>query len=393
VPHIEIEEELAARVEAGRLGEDLALRLHQRFSHLLEITFPNPLHPTHYQLRSRGWVGQLALGELRLDLRPKLPLGSLFGMVEEAYGLSGLRTYPGVVRSGSLPQVFGALAGLLAGGVCARVHQGLYRAYRGEEAELGLLRGRVLFPPGRRPGALRCAFEEHSADIPDNQILLWTLGVLRSFAFADPAVKRQIRLAHRLLGGLVGSAPFRAEDCRDRLYHRLNREYEGLHGLCRFFLEHRGPQPVPGEHTLPPFALHLPTLFERFAARWFQRVLPHPLYIEAQHRAPLEGSPGLAFHIDLVLREGRRGRVLAVLDTKYKALAEPASEEVQQVVAYAVRLGATRAFLVYPTVAAQGRAFKVGDVKVETLGFALEGELEEAGQAVLKGVLAGMKNA
>lgn len=140
--------------------------------------------------------------------------------------------------------------------------------------------------------------------------------MLRSFAFAYPKVQRQIRLAHRVLGGLAESAPFRAEDCRGQLYHRLNREYDGLHGLCRFFLEHRGPQPVLGERTLPTFALHLPTRSERFAARWFQQVLPHPPYIEAKYRALREGSPGMTFHIYLMLRKGWRGRAIAVFDTK-----------------------------------------------------------------------------
>jgi len=62
VAHIEIEEERAARVEAGRLGEDLALRLHQRFSHLLKIIFPDPSIP--FTTSSALWDGwrQLALG-------------------------------------------------------------------------------------------------------------------------------------------------------------------------------------------------------------------------------------------------------------------------------------------------------------------------------------------
>ncbi|MCC7265255.1 MAG: hypothetical protein IT369_22340 [Candidatus Latescibacteria bacterium] len=382
--YLEVGEDQVCRVDAHLLGEAAALRLHQQYHHLLEVVFPNPLHPRHYLLRSRGWAGQLDLDGLTIELRPKIPLANLFAMVEQAYGLEGLAFLPGTGATSSLPQVFAALASLLARRVEARFHQGLYREYREQQEEVAWVRGRVLFPPGRRPSALRCAFQEHRADTADNQILAGTLQHLRSVAFADPRVQRQIQRAHRLLaGGGVLVRRVRPEECVGRFYHRLNRDYALLHGLCRFFLEHRGPALGAGDYPMVPFAVYLPTLFERFAAHWLARHLPASLHLDAQYRAPLEGSEGLAFRIDLVLRAGQRGPVLAVIDTKYKAANEVTSEDLQQVVAYAVRLGTAQAFLVYPSTLTARRRIRVGGVQVETLCFALDGHLERAGEGVL----------
>jgi 5-methylcytosine-specific restriction enzyme subunit McrC len=390
---VELVEDQTLRLEAGWCSQEEALRLHQHHHHLVQLEFPSPLHPAHYLLRSRGWAGQFTAGGLHLLLRPKVPLGNLFGMMERAYGFQGLEFGPGEIHNQRLGEMFGRLAGLLARGVQARLRQGLYREYREGEGELGFLRGRLLFPPARRPGLLRCLYHEHSAEIPDNHILAWTLHRLRQCRFADPEVEAQLRRTHHLIADLVEARPVQPEACVGRTYHRLNQEYRPLHGLCRFFLEHSGPLLEAGDHPFTPFAVHLPTLFERFVASWLHHHLPRGLHLEVQHRAPLEGSQGLAFRVDLVLRARPRGPVLAIMDTKYKNDREPASEDVQQVVAYAVRLGAPRAFLIYPSAATQARRIRVGGVQVRTLAFALEGDLEASGQRVCEEVLAGFTTA
>ena len=58
------------------------------------------------------------------------------------------------------------------------------------------------------------------------------------------------------------------------MYHRLNRDYEVLHALCRFFLENSGPAHSSGGHTFFPFLVDMAQLFERFVAGWLQKHLP-----------------------------------------------------------------------------------------------------------------------
>ena len=387
---VDLVEEQPFLLERRLLGETEALRLHQHHSRQLQIDFPSPLHPTHYALRSRGWVGQLSAGPLLIRLHAKISLRNLFGMIEAAYQLEGLHLFSGRVEAGSVEGIFSHLATLLAKGVQARLHQGLYREYRECEEDLPYVRGRIRFGSVAGPRTLRCAYQEHSAAGMDNLILAWTLHAIRGFRFGQEEVQRRVRQVYRLMAAVVPPSPVQAAACLNRPYHRLNQDYQPLHALCCFFLEHGGPAMSTGDHGFLPFAVHLPTLFEGFATHWLKARLPAGLHLEVQHRAGVEGSTAVAFQIDLVLR-GEGGKVLAVLDTKYKDTPEPSSEDVQQIVAYAVRMGTQKAFLIYPSTATPARRLKVGMVQVDILSFELNRELNQSGSAVLAGLLAELK--
>jgi 5-methylcytosine-specific restriction enzyme subunit McrC len=71
------------------------------------------------------------------------------------------------------------------------------------------------------------------------------------------------------------------------------------------------------------------------------------------------------------------GEPLSVIDTKYKISGQPAESDIQQVVAYAVELGVSRAYLVYPFEIEQPIKVKVGGIRVSTLGIDLEKPLEQ----------------
>jgi 5-methylcytosine-specific restriction endonuclease McrBC regulatory subunit McrC len=55
---------------------------------------------------------------------------------------------------------------------------------------------------------------------------------------------------------------------------------------------------------------------------------------------------------------------MAVLDTKYKRNHSPEESDIQQIVAYAVRMNTKNAFLIYPSTTTKSVALHVGDVCV-----------------------------
>ena len=382
---IEMVEEVAKEIPADRFSEDEGLLLHRLYGKQIGVEFPGPLTGGHFRLRSRGFVGQFPLGrEVQLRIRPKVPVGNLLAMLEHAYGLERFDG-EGTVRVETIPQVFEFLASILARRTLARVQGGLFREYAEREEEIPWVKGRLLPPLPRRrgPGALRCRFQEQTADLVDNRILAWTLSRLRRFPFSRAEVRGEVGRASRLLAKRVTLSPVSPEDCEGRNYHRLNHDYRLLHGLCRFFLEQGGPALGEGRGELIPFSLHMPTLFEKFVAEWLGVRLRGDWEVRIQHRVPLEGSPRLAFKVDLALEERGTGRIAAVLDTKYKRDFGPEERDIQQVVAYAVRMETETAFLVYPTPDKEVQSLRVGPVHVHFLGFDLGGDFDRMGRQFL----------
>ena len=267
----------------------------------------------------------------------------------------------------------------------------LLRDYIEKEEALPYVRGRFLaasFCQDRV--ALRCSFQEHTTDLPENAILAWTLYCLRGFPFARQAVKQQVRQAFRLVAGAVDLKHMGPEECHHRLYHRLNQDYQPMHALCRFFLDHSGPALGVGEREFTLFLVHMPTLFESFVAEWLKANLGGTFYLKLQSRIPLDGSETLSFRIDLVLTEVRSRRVAAVLDAKYKRAEEPDAADIQQIVAYAVQMGTKKAFLVYPSPLTRSFVLQIGEIEVRSLVFDLGVDLHCAGEFLMRQLLQGI---
>jgi len=207
---------------------------------------------------------------------------------------------------------------------------------------------------------------------------------LPRFRLKREDVRNHVRQAYRALAGAVEVKSVEPSACVQRFYHRLNDDYQPLHGLCRFFLEHSGPSIEVGEHDFIPFVLDMPNLFQSFVAKWLQANLPAGIRIETQYKAELDESGMFVFRIDLVLIGVVYDSVLAVLDTKYKRKEAPEEADIQQIVAYAVRMNTQTAILVYPSMATQSVDLKVGEVNVRSLIFNIGVDLDEAGRTFLE---------
>ena len=216
------------------------------------------------------------------------------------------------------------------------------------------------------------------------------------FRLRRPAVADQVRRAYRAMAGSIPLVEKSPQSCIARLYTRLNDDYRPMHGLSRLLLEHAGPRLAEGDRAFIPFCLDMPNLFESFVARWLANHLPHDLEAVPQFSARLTANVPLEFVIDVLIRDRRTNCPLAVLDTKYKTAERPKATDIQQVVAYAARMGVKHAFLVYPsragadvvvTVSPTGDAVDSRAVEVRSLFFDIGSDLEEAGTQFLQALL------
>ncbi len=361
------------------------------FGDQISVEFPSPKTENHWQLTALGWVGQIPLTpQLQLRLAPKVNLENLFRMCEYAYALGSLRWLDGVIDVASLAEFYERLAFMLAQQALKRGRMGFYRTYLARSKRLPYVRGQLQLRRGwQTPDevGLVCRYDEHTADIPDNQILAYTLGqIARSRRCREP-VQTAVRRAYRTLQAIAAPHSFQPQDCAGRAYTRLNQDYQPLHALCRFFLEHTGPTHERGDRQMRPFLINMARLYELFVAEWLKAHLPAPWRVKAQERVTVGQRDELKFDIDLVLYDGN-GRSHAVLDTKYKTPDKPGNDDVSQIVTYAKAKGCREAVLIYPMALKRPLDVTIGNIRLRSLAFTLKGDLEQAGQQFLNTLIA-----
>ncbi len=337
-----------------------------------------------WRLTPQGWAGHIPLTpELHFALQPKIELGNLFRMLEYAYKLKSFRFLEGLVDCQSLAEFYERLANILALRVLDRERKGLYRAYLSQTDRLPYVRGRLdVWQSIQRPGQVKfkCRYEEQTADIEENQILAWTLFRIARSGMCTERVLPAVRRAYRALQGLATPVPHSPRACVGRLYNRLNDDYQPMHALCRFFLEQSGPSHQLGDRTMLPFLVDMARLYELFVAEWLNLHLPSHLSLRVQEKVDIDESGSLNFKIDLVLYDTATASARCVLDTKYKTPGQPATEDISQVTTYAVAKNCREAILIYPTPLSQALDETIGDIRLRSLTFSLDGDLEQAGQ-------------
>lgn len=394
---IELLEGVPRRFPRDGFAESIADELYQVHRARIGVEYPQKPNDYHYVLQSKGYVGQIPLGrDTCLTIKPKVPIVNIFRMLEYAYNLRSFKIFDDdIISSESIPEIFERLAGILADQVLTRARKGLYKGYvehcensayvRGRlhatESQRGLMKGRV---------NLECQYEENTIDLAENQILAWTLHSLPRFQLQNDSIKRKVRLAYLALAGSVEVKPFEARECIKRNYNRLNDDYQIMHGLCRFFLEHSGPGLGLGEHEFIPFLVNMPQLFESFVAKWLKEHSPEGVTFSPQYSVDIDANAPVRFRIDILVKD-RYGHNLAVMDTKYKILEPhdkaPDEPDLQQIVSYATVMNTHQAILVYPLAIASSFVGHFAHITVRSVGFDLGKDLKNAGTDFLKDIV------
>lgn len=384
---IELTEYQPALLAPDRIPYPVGEALWANYRSQVAVDFPDPTTAGQWRLTSQGWVGHIPLTpEFHFALQPRVKLGNLFRMLEYAYRLK-FKILAGLVDCQSLEEFYERLAHILARRVLDRGRKGFYRTYLPETERLPYVRGRLdVQQVVQRPEQvkLQCHFQEHTADVEENQILVWTLWRIARSGMCTERVLPAVRRAYRALQGLVTLHPHDPAACIGRLYNRLNDDYQPLHALCRFFLEQSGPSHQAGDRTMLPFLVDMARLYERFVAEWLKENLPPTMKLKAQERVDIGQAKALHFEIDLVLYDLDTGQPRCVLDTKYKTADTPSPDDIFQVVTYAEAKGCHEAILIYPTPLAQPLNEKVGDIRVRSMTFSLDGDLEQAGRVFVE---------
>ena len=233
---------------------------------------------------------------------------------------------------------------------------------------------------------ISCKYEEHTTDVEENRIILWTLSTILRSGLCGEKYLPVVRHAYRVLSRFSDHKQYSWSDCIGRLYNRLNEDYEPMHGLCRFFLERMGPCQGRGERKMLPFVINMHQLFEEFVALWLAKKLRDDGRLNLSIQYSVDAG-SFTIRPDLVVEESLTGLPVLVADTKYKASESIDPDDVYQVVAYAQKLSCPEAVLVYPFSSENLYREDWSGILIRTVAFDLEQSLDSAGNAFLSALL------
>ena len=191
-------------VEISSAEGEALWQQHQKKVH---VEFPSPITNGQWRLSSQGWVGHLPITpDFGLRIQPRVALHNLFGMLVYAYRLRSIQFFHGLTDCESLEGFFERLVSIVASRAADRIRKGLHREYVSVSERSSVVRGRVdLESQLRRPWMVEvdCDFDEHTADLGENQILAWTLWRAMRTGLCGEPVLQSIRKVLRAMISVV----------------------------------------------------------------------------------------------------------------------------------------------------------------------------------------------
>ena len=377
-------------LEANEINNEIGERVFTRFSKYIDVDFPSLKTKRKWRFNSSGWAGSIYVDhDTTIFLQPKIDINNILDMWEYAYRLKSFEIFSQTISCDSIIGFYNKIAWMLSKLIIERCRKGLYRSFVDVQARTNYVIGKVnikeaLYHPGTP--YLQCEYQENTANNLYNQILLWTLEVMRRTAALSES--REIVLkAHRMLTGMVDIIPHSWMDCARQDYNTLNMDYFLMHSLCRFILEFAAPNLSEGNHSMLPYVINMSRLYELFVAEWLRAHTPKELGVKAQDRVSYGSIDKLNFNIDLVLYAKSTGAPFCVIDTKYKLDEKMAKQDVHQIIAYMEVKKCNIGILLYPSNQNAIKPYPINSKVVYQIKMDMENDIEMAGSFFLESII------
>jgi 5-methylcytosine-specific restriction enzyme subunit McrC len=297
-----------------------------------------PIGPEQWSVRVSDAVGVISVGELELQVAPKIPPDHLLHLLVRGGELPRLDEAP--VHAAVSPSLWELVARAFVEAAERLLRLGLIRDYRELADTLDAAAGRIeILGTARHYYAARlaldCVFDDFSFDTPLNRVIL---AAVREVA-ESPLLAGSLRLrAVRLLAWLDGVGDLQPLDIAAEVDRRTH-HYDAPLGLARHILRHVGRHLAAGSDTAWSFLLRTPEMVERgILGVLADRLGPARVW---KGHLQLPGST-LTFNPDLVFDGGR-----AVGDVKYKlSRGEWDRADLYEVIAFAEAYRASQGLIV-----------------------------------------------
>ncbi|PKO01262.1 MAG: hypothetical protein CVU42_00185 [Chloroflexi bacterium HGW-Chloroflexi-4] len=248
------------------------------------------------RIKAKSWVGVIQFTNFQVQIIPKLA-GMNLGLVDMLMYTTGInalrrfnsRRYIEVNQQGNLLDL---IIWLLCDECETILSGGLLYDYEGVEESLLLLKGRLLIDKQirRRFGQidkLECAYDDHSSNIPENQLLEMALFRAQKIT-EDEVIRNRVRRLWDIFSSACQINSLDFKETREAIhYSRLNAHYEEAHGLAEMIMFGLGIDDIykSDKRKSFTFLLDMNRLFEQFLFRYLTEILKGSnLDIDYQHK-------------------------------------------------------------------------------------------------------------
>lgn len=234
-----------------------------------------------------SWVGVMRLPTVEIRVRPKLVGDNLHlaQMIDFATGASIVqRETARASFEAAGESLFDLIALLFVEASESVVRRGLISDYKSDEADLPVVRGRILVDQQvlRRFGLFDkvvCRYDDYQPNVPENQLILAAIRQA-SRSVVSAAVRHRLERLRHVFESACSTSGFEPSYAgRSIAYSRLNAYYLPAHTLGALLLDGLGVDDLyAGQHGGSSFFLDMNTLFQAFVEAWLVKILPQALY-------------------------------------------------------------------------------------------------------------------
>lgn len=300
-----------------------------------------------FTIRATSWVGALVLPSVTIRIRPKVDdLTNFLGMLAAG---SGLPNWSAAAVGYAEDDLVEGIAELTLRTIDEATRRGLLHGYKTCQDRLPVLRGRLQVSVlASRPWDVwpaPCEYDEFTADIAENRVLLACVRLIRRWA-AGPAARR---LAGEIMSRLGEVSEPEAPLVEADLIQEspLNEHYRPALAFARIILEGHGVSHNTGAAAGHAFLLDMNKLYERWIGAELQARLWPAIGVEEQRNVALVRKPSVTMAPDLMFTRGRSD--VLVGDVKYKLTGSGLARgsDYYQLLAYLTALKLKRGILIY----------------------------------------------
>lgn len=227
---------------------------------------PVPGKADVYSLNPGNLVGAVQLGDLRFELRPKLPIRRLLFLL--GYSLDPKHWRDHDFGFEEEPDLFEAIVHSFCSTLERALLLGSLQGYRSEEESLQTIRGRIRFNDHVRSRfglvpPIDCAYDEFTADIDINRLLKAAIVRLGEIRLRSPWSRRRLRVLQTHFAN-VSFVRYDPRALPVLKFDRRTERFRSSVALARLILRSRSVDARSGQVPGAAFLLDMARVFENF---------------------------------------------------------------------------------------------------------------------------------